>query len=156
MEKELKKNIKILAEKFNHKIEYQKNTLILKSDINEIRLWETDKYGINISYNLSEDLKENLESETQFVYDILLELLTRNKREDKLSLKPGILLTIEEWIEEEGEFATEQLEKLKRDLANEQIEYRELGGNRFEAKYVNGILILRDDLYWAKSNVISI
>jgi len=31
-----------------------------------------------------------------------------------------------------------------------------LGGNRYVAEYYNGLLIMTDDLCWAKSNVIPI
>ncbi len=156
MNRELKKHIKILADKFNHKVECQKDVMILKNKINHIKLWEKDKYGINISYNLNENQSDNLKVETENIYNVILELLNRKEQNEKLKMKTGILITIEEWINEEGEFAREQLEELKRDLQYQQIEFRELGGNRFEVEYYKGILILTDDLCWAKSNVIPI
>lgn len=156
MNKELKSNIRKLAEKFNHEIEYQKDIVVLKSEINKIDLWQTDKYGINISYNLNENLYDKLEVKIEDVYDIILDLLSRKENVEKLTLKTGTRLTTEEWIKEEGEFAKEQLEELKRDLQYEEIEFRELGGNRYVVEYYNGLLIMTDDLCWAKSNVIPI
>lgn len=156
MDKETKKHVRIVAEKFNHHIEYQKDVMVLKSDINEIKLWEIDKYGINISYNVNESQSDILKVEYKNIYDIILELLGRKGQDEKLETRTGILLTIEEWINEEGAFAKEQLEKLKRDLQYQVIEFRELGGNRYKLDYYNTILILTDDLYWAKSNVIPI
>lgn len=156
MNKEVKSNIRKLAEKFNHEIEYHKDIVVLKSEINKIDLWQTDKYGINISYNLNENIYDKLEVKIEDVYDIILTLLSRKENLEKFILKKGTLLTTEEWIKVEGKFAEEQLEELKRDLRYEQIEFRELGGNRYVAEYYNGLLIMTDDLCWAKSNVIPI
>lgn len=156
MNKDLKKHIKNLADKFNHKVEYQKDVMIIKNQINHIKLWKKDKYGINISYNLDENQSDDLKVDAEYIYDAILELFNRKERSEKLKIKTGILITIEDWINEEGDFAKEKLEELKSDLQYQQIEFRELGGNRFEVEYYNGILILTDDLYWAKSNVIPI
>ena len=155
MNKELKSHIRKLAKKFNHEIEYQNDIVVLKSEMNKIELWEPDKNGVNISYNLSDNNFDKLKVEHDGVYDILIDLFRREKG-SKLTLKNGVLLTIEEWIKEEGEFAKEKFEELKKDLHSEQIEFRELGGNRYEAEYYDGLLILKDDLCWAKSNVIPI
>ena len=156
MNKDLKKNIKLLADKFNLVLEYDKDTLLLKNEINKIRIWEKDKHGINISFNLNGNIEEILKLSTEDIYDILLELFKRKSSEEIIEVKTGILLTVEEWINEEGKFAKKQLEELKRDLQYELIDYRNLGGNRFEAEFFKGVLILMDDLCWAKSNVISI
>ena len=157
MDIELKSHIRKLTEKFNYKIEYRKDILVLQNEINKIELWQTDKYGINVSYNLSSDQDEVEKITVNDVYDVIITLLSRKEQKTKLVPKPGILLTIQEWIKEEGEFAREQLEDLKRDLIiNEQIEHRDLGGNRFLAEYYDGLLILTDDLWWAKSNVIQL
>ena len=156
MKKELKKHIKLLAEKFNHKVEYEKEVMVLQNVVDEIRIWEEDKYGTNVSYNEGKDLKIELKLNSENFYNVFIEILGRKSQEEKLMIGDGILLTIEEWIKEEGDFAKDQIEGLKIDLENEQIEFRKLGGNRFEAEYFKGILILTDDLCWGKSNVISI
>ncbi|MFT4759371.1 MAG: hypothetical protein ACI9XO_003745 [Paraglaciecola sp.] len=39
MKKELKKHIKLLAEKFNHNVEYEKNTIVLKNNYNRLYEW---------------------------------------------------------------------------------------------------------------------
>tara|TARA_B100000795_G_scaffold116448_1_gene86471 strand:- start:291 stop:761 length:471 start_codon:yes stop_codon:yes gene_type:complete len=152
----LKKNIRILAEKFNHKIEYQNDVVVLKNNINEIKLWETDKYGIYISYNIEDSSSKILKSNNEIVYDILLDLLNRKEQKERLTMKTGILLSIEDWIKEEGEFAKDKLEELKKDLKYTKIKSRILGGNRYGAEYYNGLLILTDDLCWGKSNVVTI
>ena len=156
MKKELKKHIKLLAEKFNHKVEYEKEVMVLQNVVDEIRIWEEDKYGTNVSYNEGKDLKIELKLNSENFYNVFIEILGRKSQEEKLMIGDGILLTFEVWIKEEGDFAKDQIEGLKIDLENEQIEFRKLGGNRFEAEYFKGILILTDDLCWGKSNVISI
>ena len=155
LKKEFKKHIRVLAEKYNHRVEYIKDVMVLKNEINEIKLWKTDKYGINVTYNLKEGELKVLKIETQNVYDLILDLLCRTEQKI-LTIKTGDLITLKYWINEEGEFVENQLEKLKADLKLEQITSRELGGNRYEAEFYNGVLILMDDLCWAKSNVISI
>ena len=155
MNKEIKKHIRILAEKFNHLIEYDKDILVLKNEINNIRIFQEDKYGINVSFNLLDKYK-HLKVTTDRIYDVIIELLSRGKNTQDIELNSEMILTIEDWINEEGDFARKQLEKLKKDLKTENIKYRDLGGNRYEAEFYNGILILTDDLCFASSNIIEL
>ena len=114
-------------------------------------------YSFECLHNLVSQVDSSINVDfIEDVYDIILTLLSRKENLEKFILKKGTLLTTEEWIKEEGKFAEEQLEELKRDLRYEQIEFREVGGNRYVAEYYNGLLIMTDDLYWAKSNVIPI
>lgn len=152
--KTIKRNIKLLAEKYNHLIEYDKNAIILKNSNNDIRIWEEDKHEMNVRYNIDNKNINNLKLDKNHFYDLLIELLTRKKSNLNIEPKDGTLLTLEEWVNEEGDFAKEKLENLKRELKNSKIEYRLLGGNRYVAEYFKGIIIITDDLYWAKSNVI--
>ena len=156
MEKVLKKNLKILAAKFNHSIEYEKDVLLLKNEVNEIRIWEKSNSKISVSYNVDQIDKEQLTINTDSVYDLMLQLLSRKDPKILFKAKSGILLTIEEWIKEEGDFLSPSLEELKRDFQDGKINSKNLGGNRYLATFFNGILILTDDLCWAKSNVIQL
>jgi len=153
--KNIKKHIKILAQKFNHSIEYEKNVLILKNDVNEIKIWEENKYGINISFNLLNKLKQ-VKITTERIYDFMIELFQRRNSSEDIKLNSEMILTIDDWVNEEGDFAKQQLEKLKNDLKTENIKYRQLGGNRYEAEFYNGIIILTDDLYFAASNIVEL
>ena len=155
MNKDIKKHIRILAEKFNHLIEYDKDILILKNQQNDIRIWQEDKYGINISFNLKNKSKY-LKINTDRIYDIVIELLKRGNNTQNIEINSEMVLTLEDWINEEGDFARKQLEELKKDLKLKDIKYRELGGNRYEAEFYDGILILTDDLCFASSNVIGL
>ena len=155
MNKEIKKHIRILAEKFNHLIEYDKDILVLKNEINDIRIFQEDKYGINVSFNLL-DKYRHLKVTTDRIYDVIIELLRRGKNTQDVELNSEMILTVEDWINEEGDFAKKQLEKLKKDLKTENIKYRDLGGNRYEVEFYNGILILTDDLCFASSNIIEL
>ncbi|QCE40948.1 hypothetical protein [Psychroserpens sp. NJDZ02] len=154
MNKDIKKHIRILAEKFNHLIEYDKDILVLKNQMNDIRIWQEDKYDINVSFNLL-DKHRHLKVKIDRTYDVLIELLRRQKNQD-VELNSEMILTIKDWINEEGDFARQQLENLKKDLKTENIKYRELGGNRYEVEFYDGILILTDDLCFASSNVIKL
>lgn len=152
MDNSTKKHIKILAERFSQLIEYDRDILILRNDI---RVWQKDKYGYNISFNLLGKhrlLKVSIDG----IYNVVIQLLRRENNTQDVELKSEVVLTVEHWVSEEGDFAREQLEKLKKDLKTESIKYRDLGGNRYEAEFYNGILILTDDLCFLSSNIIEL
>jgi hypothetical protein len=79
MQKEFKKHIKLLAEKFNYEIEYEKDRLVLENNVNKIKIWVEDKYGTNVSFNLTESSIKTLKVKTESFYDILHEILVRTK-----------------------------------------------------------------------------
>ncbi len=58
MNHQIKKHIRILAERFNHHIKYEKNEVELKNDINEITLSSPDKYGTIVKYNSKEGVNQ--------------------------------------------------------------------------------------------------
>ncbi|MCD8435949.1 hypothetical protein LNJ03_11665 [Tenacibaculum dicentrarchi] len=155
MNKDIKKNIRIIAEKFYHLIEYDKDIIILKNQMNDIRIWQEDKYGINISFNLL-DKHRHLKVAIDRIYHVIIELLSRKKNIENVKINYEMILTIEDWINEEGDFGKQQLEKLKKDLKTKNIKYRDLGGNRYEAEFYDGILILNDNLCYASSNIIEL
>jgi len=155
LNKDLKKIISVLVNKYNHEIDYKKNKMFLSNGLNEIEIWKSSKHGINISYNVLDNSVELMEDLEENIYNYLLPLFTR-KTKELIDFNKGILISLEEWIKEEGEFVREQLKALKIDISNKKVYHRDLGGNRYLAEYYNGIIILRDDLAWAKSNVISL
>jgi len=155
VDKDIKKHIKILAQKFNHSVEYKKDILIFKNEVNEIKIWQKDKYSINISFNLLNKPKQ-VKIITERIYDFVIELFQRKNNSEDIKLNSEMILTIDDWVNEEGDFAKQQLEKLKRDLKTEKITSRQLGGNRYEAEFYNGIIILTDDLYFSASNIVEL
>jgi len=154
MNLEIKRSVRLLSERYNHTINYEKNTIILRKDFSSIKIWQEDKNSIYVSFTIQDHQENQIKINNEDIYDVLLELFINPKGEESILEKNGILLTIDEWINEEGMYAKEKLTKLKKDLKNGDIKYRALGGNRYEAEYFKSILILTDDLCWAKSNVI--
>lgn len=154
-EQRIKKTIRLLADKFDHLMVYEKDIMLLKNQVNNIQIRQEDKYGMTISYKLGGKVnKQKLPLER--IYDVMLQLLQRQDDHTQIAAKPGVLLTVEEWIKEEGAWARERLENLIRDLNSQAFAYRWLGGNRYQAEYYKGLLIITDDLGWAVSNVIEL
>ncbi|MEO1048994.1 MAG: hypothetical protein AAFX87_00095 [Bacteroidota bacterium] len=153
MDKSVKKNIRLFAEKYKHTIEYDKDVMLLKSKINQIKVWVEDKYGVNIALNKGQ-LITDIKVDTHLIYDALHQIFIRNSDLDAYKRPAGILITLDEWINEEGEFAEEQIQQLKKQLADATIDYKHLGGNRFIAEFYKGVVILTDDLSWAATNIV--
>jgi hypothetical protein len=112
------------------------------------------KYGFHIHANPDLDGKR-FEIELEDIYDVLITLFSRYKVDPILPNK-GKLLTIKDWTTEEGEQAKKRLKKLAKDLDRSGVVYENLGGNRIEAEYYKGLLILTNDILLCKSNVIEI
>ena len=152
MDQLIKKNIRLLTERYNHTIEYSTKDLLINSDLNSIKISPKSKYGFIIDYNSESDVVR-IEIELTDIYDVLIELLRRTKLY-QLEAKTGDLIDVEIWASEEGDWVIKELRELQLRLENESLDFKEIGGNRFEGEYYKGLLILTDDLCWSKSNVI--
>lgn len=69
--------------------------------------------------------------------------------------RKGELITLEEYLLSEGENGRKSLEALKKELKVRKISSYRLFGNRIEAEYYDGCLILNDDIRFLKTNVVS-
>lgn len=150
MDHNIKKHIRLLAEKYEHVVNYQANSILLTNSYNEIELYQKDKSQFRIHYNPNLDGKA-LDVDLPNVYDVLIDLLRRTQAHP-YKQKTGNLLTLADWFEGEQGF-TKQLSDLikKESLTPNDCVY--FGGNRFELAYYKGIFILTDDLMSQRSNI---
>ncbi|NOQ71198.1 MAG: hypothetical protein GQ574_04295 [Crocinitomix sp.] len=154
MNQNVKKNIRLLAEKYKHDIQYRERSILLTSSINQIEITQKDKYGFYFSYNPNLEGKKR-EVDFHDIYDVLIDLLSRR---EIYHLKPknGNLLTIDDWIDGDGCASDKAFQKQFKELDQSVLEYKNLGGNRIEAEYYKGLIIIIDDLLMDKSNVIEL
>lgn len=151
-----KKHIRILADKFNHSIDFEGNSLILKNDTNLIKLTDTTKNKINIHYNVKSGEENLLVSEFDFI-DVLFELLSRRDSQEPIELKEGELMNLQNYIDEVGaHYFLEKIQKIKHAITDGTYRNEILQGNRMEAEVYNKLLILTDDLRYYKTNTIDI
>ena len=151
----IKKNIRLLSEKYNHKIEYGTGELFITNKINTLKISPRSKYGFDIEYNTDKGL-DTISSNLVDIYDFLIELLRRTELYELIP-KRGKLLDLNDWIkEEDGNWIGKSLRTLVDKFTKGQIEYEEFGGNRYELEFYKGLLIINDDLCISKSNVIEI
>lgn len=148
-----KKIIKILAQRYKHSICYEGDKMILKSNINYIEI-TIAKNMVKISYNINQGYGNN-ELDFINVYDFLIKVLTRYDITE-VNENKGFLIQLNDYIKEEGKMVKKSLSKLISDLKNNKIKYRDLGGNRYEGEYIDGVLLLKDDLGLDKSNIIEL
>ena len=155
MNQNIKKNIRLLASKYDHDISYNHDSSIcVFNEINNIFIKLINKAEVLISYNLEKDEEEILIKANVF-YDLFLNLLERNSL-CKIELTEGDPLSLDDWFEHEGSFAKQQLKDLKNELARDEFTYKNLFGNRILVEFYSGILILTDDLCWTPSNIIEL
>lgn len=149
----LKKHFKILAEFYSHSVDFDKDVMVISSSLNTIRISQLNKNETKVSYRLSSETKETIVRNADS-YDVIIKLLTRSE-EYLCSFGTDSMhtMTIENFIEEEMKSGS-TIKDLKNLILKGSSEYVDLGGNRFEAVYYKGIIILTDDLLWTKFNVI--
>lgn len=147
-----KRHIKLLAERFDHQIHYDRNTIHLSNFKNSIRIEETIKKELEVTYNVGNS--EKLSHVVSFVelYDFLIKILIRYELEE-VKLKLGTPIQLEDWIDTES-YRSMRVIDLKRTILTKQSDHVILGGNRLELEYFKGVLILIDDLQWTPFNVI--
>jgi hypothetical protein len=154
MNHQTKKNIRVLAEKYHHSIQYDKEVVRLEAGSNTIEVEPTNKGVLTIRYNALKET-EKLEIPSDEVYDVLIELL-RRKETAVIHRKEGDLITLDLYRQEEGTIVDQWLKQLKAEINTKGIAHKQLGGNRIEAEYYKGLLILTDDLVYYLSNVIEL
>ena len=148
----IKKNIRLLSERFNHEIFYSESSLLIKSKLNFIEILPHSKEKILIKYNIEKGTDE-VEILTECIYDLLINIFHRNEL-TKVNLNEGDLLSI---VDLEEEFTDiKKIEEKVFDLISENTHYYNFGGNRVLTQYYKNSLILVDDICYAKSNVINI
>ena len=150
MDHTIKKHIRLLAEKYQHTINYKANGILLTNSFNEIELYQKDKGQFSIHFNPSVDGKA-LDVDFPNVYDVLIDLLRRTQAHP-YQPKNGNLLTLADWFEGEQSFM-KQLHNLIKKESLTPIDCVNFGGNRFELEYYKGIFILTDDLMAKRSNI---
>ena len=55
---QIKKNIKLISEKFNHEISYSESLLLIKSNLNFIEIFPFSKEKILVKYNIEKGIDE--------------------------------------------------------------------------------------------------
>ncbi len=151
----IKKHLKILANRFEHTIEYHfNNDIIISNKLNFIKISHKSKNKLSFSYNCKLDLKE-IEIDFDDLYDTLIQVLKRKSDYEIITTKYD-LLTLEIYLENEGQRAQKEIEQLIQNYKIGKVENKILFGNRITPEIFNGIIILTDDLERIKSNVIDL
>ncbi len=149
-----KRHIKLLADKFAYSITYDNDTITLSNLLNQIRIIDRDKYSVEISYDTMMGKTSYVANEEELI-DTLYELFRRYKLES-IQRKNGKLLTLEDFVNEEGLFMKNKIKEVIQELNTGTITNKNLGGNRIEGEIYKDTLILVDDLMYFKTNMIDL
>lgn len=148
-----KRHIKLLAERYEHNISYDRSTIYLLNEINSITLAPTFAKTVKVTYNSEHNLEETFEVSKADLYHPLLQLLER-KDLRIVDIRAGSLVQFEHLLEEESKDRASTIDHIK-ELYNLNAELQYIGGNRIEAEYFKGIIIMKDNLpNFYSSNVI--
>jgi hypothetical protein len=149
-----KRHIKLLADKFAYSISYGKDAILLSNSLNQIRITDKDKYNVLISYEIQTGNKSYVANEEDII-DTLYELL-RHEKIEYIQKKNGKLLTLKDYIDEEGSFFENKIKEVIMELNTGANIHKILGGNRIEGEIYKDTLILVDDLMFFKTNMIDL
>jgi len=154
VERLIKKNIRLLAEKHEHSISYLPNSIEINNEINEISIVQHTKELFRIEFNLTKE-KQAIYISNLEIYDVVLQVVKR-KNIHPIKIKTFPLLSIKQWLSDEGKSAQNDFNKLKTDLRKSNPANRIMFGNRIEAEYYSGIIILEDIMNEFVSNVVNL
>ncbi|NUN99192.1 MAG: hypothetical protein HUU01_01115 [Saprospiraceae bacterium] len=149
-----KRHIKLLADKFAYSITYGNDFIILCNSLNKIRITDTDKYSVLISYDTQTGNTNYIANEEDII-DTLYEFLRHDKLET-IQKKSGKLLTLKDYIDGEGLFFENKIKEIIKELNSGTNTHKFLGGNRIEGEIYKDTLILVDDLMFFKTNMIDL
>lgn len=137
-------NLKILAEKFNHKLEAYSNSITIINETNRISIQIENNNSFRIIYNLNWNDKVIIISNNEF-YNFIIQLLKREHVSTEILINNKKVIEIEDWFEIEKEIAKSLIDEIQAELKYDyRIKSINLKSNRFDVCYYNGILILED------------
>lgn len=148
----IKKNITLLSGKFNHEISYFESLISIQNNLNFIEIFQLSKEMLLVKYNVENGIDE-VEILTAYIYDLLINIFLRTEL-NKVSLNIGDLLDVKDVKEEFNDI--KEIENKLFELISNNVQYYDFGGNRILTQYYKNILILIDDICYAKSNVLNI
>lgn len=126
--------------------------IFVKNHNNCIEIFPINREKFLIKYNFDEGISE-LEILDFEIYDFLIKIF-RRKNLEKINLSIGFPLNFDDLEDEFGDLKNFENNIIV--LLNSKTEYWDYGGNRVLTEFYKNILILRDDLGTAKSNVINL
>lgn len=148
----IKKNIRLLSERFNHEISYYGNVILIESEKNFTEIISQHQKRLLVKYNIEYGMAE-VEILDFEIYDLLINIFRRKKLET-VTLNLSFPLNLEDLEEEFGDL--KKFEEYLISLVESNIDYINIGGNRILTEFYKNTLILRDDIGHAKSNVINL
>lgn len=148
----IKKNIKLLSERFNHEISYYENEILIKSEKNFIEIIPQHQKRLLVKYNREDGIDE-LEILDFEIYDLVINIF-RRKELETVTLNLSFPLNLGDLEEEFGDL--NKFEEYLMSLVESNTDYINIGGNRVLTEFYKNTLILRDDIGHAKSNVINL
>lgn len=151
----VKTKIKVLANLFEHTVEYAGNVIYVYNQINRISLQPGAKEDIVVSYNYDYQTDTLNLSPIHFI-DTFIDLLTRNGNY-KVQQKPGSqAIDLRLYYDLEGNEALEDVSKLLGEFKEGCAINKNLRGNRINAKYFEGYILFIDSLNDYNASLIDI
>jgi hypothetical protein len=147
-----KKRLRIFVESLGGEVSYGHNDSLFVKMRFGTASFEGTSYDDMICTVAIDDASRRIQLKKTYCFDIVDRISCNHLCKSVLSYPIPTLLEFDDYItEEHGE---NLLLRLQADLFhNPKLSHKKLGGNRIRAEYYFGILILRDDLVSAGTNV---
>lgn len=149
-----KTELAVLGQKFGYRLTYIAQKRHFTNGVNQIWIEPLkNKHLLKCSSKTDSNLNECLLNADELIdafYNVL-----QHPTFSKIQINSGPLITLHDYIETEKKEAQKSLVNLKKVLQTEAPNEYRLKGNRIEALYYRGFLILKDDLSYLKTNMIS-
>lgn len=151
MDAAMKKNLRLLCEKYNHKLEYHNHGIKICIKNTSLNIYENHQ-NFNIEF-ISPNHIQKINILENSVYDAIIEYFYWHESPE-LKLDRNVLISLDVWENEEDQYILKEFNTFKKEVSIDKTVYKSFGGNRILTEYYKGVLILRDDLAYYKSNVI--
>lgn len=142
----------MIARWLEHSTKFDRDSIIIANELNQIKIIPKHRDSFDLEYNTSHGVF-TLSLLKEEIIDCLQEICCR-KNLVEVQPKSGQLITKQLFLEEEGEFWVNHLEKFVEEKHPVNGRGYELGGNRILVTYYEGYIILVDDLGYYKSTIL--
>lgn len=148
-----KKRARLLSEKTRGALTYgNDNSLVFNYEDNQATFVPISKHEMNCEICIAKH-SANYVLSKKYIFDIIDNASTKHLAETLLEYEKKPILTISDYINEEGSQFFNKLQQKITTSPNIDIAYS--GGNRIRIEYYFGVFIITDDLLFSATNVVT-
>lgn len=148
----IKKHVRLLAEKFLYSTDYVAEVIVLHKEPVTIKINISGSNQLEIWHTINSNISKHVIIESEACYDYIVKAFLSPDKAGIVS-NAGDIISMEIWTDTE-QISLKEISQTIAEIRAQGLERYLFRGNRILAEYYKGIILVRDDLGYYKTNVL--